>query len=66
MQTTMIDVKFDEDDANPSSELGYHVKQNWEIPKTCRKTRENSEISRKSVYNMIRKIHGILKILRAE
>ena len=52
--------------SNLYSELGYHVKRNREIPKTCRKTRENSKKSRESVYSLIRKIHGILKVLRAQ
>ena len=52
--------------SNPSSELGYHIKKSREIAKICWKKRVNSEKSRKSEYNLLRKIHGILKVLRAQ
>ena len=54
-------MKFDEN-PNPSSELAYHVKKNRETAKIRRKTRGNSEKSRKSEYNLFKKIHGILKV----
>ena len=65
MQTTIIDVKFDE---KFKSELRIRLpcKENRKIAKICRKTRENSEKPWKSVYHLIRKIHGILKVLRAQ
>ena len=50
--------------SNLSSELGYHVKRNREIAKIYWKTRENSKKSRESLYNLIRKVHGIVKVLQ--
>ena len=51
---------------NLTSELDYHVMINRGIAKTCRISRENSKKPRKSAYNLIRKIHGILKVLQAQ
>ena len=65
MQTTIIDVKFDEE-LKSKLRIGLPCKVNREIAKTCRKTWENSKKLRKSVYNLFRKIYGIPKIFLAQ
>ena len=55
MQTTIIDVKFDE-----------KFKYELIIGSPCKAKPENSKKTRKNEDNLFRRMHGILKILRAQ
>ena len=65
MQITIIDVKFDEKFKSKLS-MGLPCKAKPGYCKNLSKNEENSKKSRGSVYNLIRKIHGILKALQAQ
>ena len=61
METTIIDVKFYEE-FKAKLRIELPCKENRRVAKMYHTTKENSETSRKSKYNLFRKIHDTLQV----